>query len=89
MKCPQCQAENPEGAVECGACGVIFAKLQERKAAERRAAEEFLKGEVKAEEKPQGVAPWLVRLAAVVFVVLWLGGMAVYYMIFMARLHRR
>lgn len=41
MKCPSCSAERPEGAPECEACGVNFAKWQakvEKAAAEAAAA---------------------------------------------------
>lgn len=30
MKCPNCSAEGPDAAVDCAACGVIFAKLKAR-----------------------------------------------------------
>lgn len=30
MRCPSCSAEGPDGAAECPACGVIFAKLKAR-----------------------------------------------------------
>ncbi|MBI3297284.1 MAG: hypothetical protein HYZ75_03905 [Elusimicrobia bacterium] len=30
MKCPNCSAETPDAAPECGACGVIFAKWKPR-----------------------------------------------------------
>lgn len=36
MKCPSCSAEGPDGAAECAACGVIFAKLKAK--AEKTAA---------------------------------------------------
>jgi len=36
MNCPKCEQEQPDGAVECSKCGVIFAKWQ--KAQERPAA---------------------------------------------------
>lgn len=36
MKCPSCSAEGPDGAAECAACGVIFAKLKAK--AEKAAA---------------------------------------------------
>lgn len=41
MKCPACSADGPDGAPECAACGVNFAKWQaklEKKAAEEAAA---------------------------------------------------
>lgn len=80
MKCPACAAENPDGALECAACGVIFAKLKEKKEAERRAAEELL---AKAEQSPPPGNPWVPRLLAIGVVCVWLSAMAVYYLLTM------
>ena len=85
MKCPQCKAECPEGAAECSACGVIFAKLKEKREAERRLAEEFL---TRAEEPAPPVNLWTVRLAAFGVVCVWLLGMAIYYAIALRSVQR-
>jgi|GEM_PF-2084521 len=42
MKCPSCGAVCPEGALECASCGVIFAKLEERRKREKAEAAEAL-----------------------------------------------
>ena len=42
MKCPSCGATVPEGALECPACGVIFAKFAEKRKREREEAEKAL-----------------------------------------------
>jgi hypothetical protein len=42
MKCPSCGAAAPEGALECSACGVIFAKFAEKRKREREEAEAAL-----------------------------------------------
>lgn len=86
MKCPECRAEGPDGAPECPACGVIFAKLKEKKEAERRAAEELL---ARAAEPPKPVNPWVGRLLALGVVTAWLSGMAVYYILHMAQIRRQ
>jgi len=31
MTCPRCAAECPDGAVDCGSCGVVFSKVRARK----------------------------------------------------------
>lgn len=87
MKCPACAAQNPEGALECAGCGVIFAKLKEKKEAERRAAEDLL---AKAEEQPAKPGnPWVGRLLAIGLVCAWLSSMAVYYLLTMNRTVQR
>jgi len=43
MDCPNCRAAAPDGAAECPACGVVFAKWKERAA--RAAAEKVLAAE--------------------------------------------
>src|SRR5271170_2936397 len=35
MECPNCRAAAPDGAADCPACGLIFAKWAERSARER------------------------------------------------------
>jgi hypothetical protein len=42
MKCPSCGAAAPEGAPECAACGVIFAKFEEKRRREREEAQAAL-----------------------------------------------
>ncbi|MDE2510707.1 MAG: zinc ribbon domain-containing protein [Elusimicrobia bacterium] len=77
MKCPNCAAEAPEGATDCPACGLVFAKwkgLQERK--ERDAASALA-----AAEAPPAPAsnPWVGRGIALGVVAVWMLGLALFY----------
>lgn len=77
MKCPNCAAENPEGAAECPRCGLLFAKLKAQREREKREAAEFLA----AAEKPQPPPPdlWKGRLIAAGVVMLWFVLLFVYF----------
>jgi hypothetical protein len=63
VRCPRCALEQPEGGAACARCGVVFAKVRERPAADRRHAPPA----APAEEPPRN---WglLVLAAALVFV---------------------
>lgn len=66
MKCPNCGAQAPDGALECAACGVIFAKL--------------LKKIEELEVAPSApFNPWIGRGLAAALVILWMLAFAVYY----------
>ncbi|MBI3289397.1 MAG: hypothetical protein HYZ74_07765 [Elusimicrobia bacterium] len=73
MKCPNCSAQAADGAAECPACGLIFAKHQERV---KRAAEEGLPP---SHPTLPRIDPWTGRVVALVLVVVWLAGFALYY----------
>jgi hypothetical protein len=68
MKCPSCGAASADGAAECPACGLIFAKWREKS--------------LKALELPPPSPPapdrWIGRAIAAVIVILWLGGFGYY-----------
>lgn len=77
MKCPNCGVEAPADATECAGCGVIFAKFTAQRERERKEAAEFLA----LTQLPPAKAPkyWPGRIAAIVVLVLWLGGLFWYY----------
>jgi hypothetical protein len=69
MKCPACAAAAPDGAAECPSCGVIFAKLEERKRREREDAKAAL---AQLDAPPAAdVNPYLGRTIAGALLVLW------------------
>lgn len=86
MKCPRCAAENADGAADCAACGVVFAKLKELKEKERRAAEEALARLAAAEDeaKPK-TDPWVWRALAIGVAVAWSSALATYYLLWSRR----
>jgi len=69
MKCPSCAAAAADGAAECPACGVIFAKFEERRRREREAAAAAL-AQASAPPAPL-VDPQLGRTVAVVLAAGW------------------
>lgn len=77
MKCPNCGAEAPAGATECVGCGVIFAKFIAQRERERKEAAEFLA----LTQLPSAATPkyWSGRIAAIVLLLIWLGGLFWYY----------
>lgn len=76
MKCPNCGLEGPAGAAECAGCGIIFAKFKKK-----------LEAVGSAPSKPFN--PWKGRAAALVLVVLWCVGFALYYRRVVADLRAR
>ncbi|MCR4295357.1 MAG: hypothetical protein NUW21_07460 [Elusimicrobia bacterium] len=66
MKCPNCGVDAPAGAADCAACGVIFAKFKK-----------------KLESLPvtprSRFQPWMGRALAVLVVLAWMLGFALYY----------
>jgi hypothetical protein len=66
MKCPNCGVEAPSGAADCAACGVIFAKFKK-------------KLESLPSTPPSRFQPWMGRALAVVVVLAWMAGLALYY----------
>lgn len=76
MNCPLCSKTAEDSAVECPSCGVLFAKLRERKDRER----------TKAATSPplfstssSALYYWRWHIAAVAVVVAWLLGFGLYY----------
>lgn len=76
MKCPNCSVEVPGGSAECVSCGIIFAKFKKK-----------LEAVGAAPLKPFN--PWKGRAAALVLVVLWCLGFALYYRSVVADLRAR
>lgn len=77
MKCPNCGAEAPAGAVDCAGCGVIFAKF---------------KAKLERVEAPAPAPPvnrWKGRAIALTLVMLWCAGFALYYSRVVADLRAR
>lgn len=66
MKCPNCGVDAPAGASDCAACGVIFAKFKK-------------KLESLPVTPPSRFQPWMGRALAVVVVLAWILGFALYY----------
>ena len=67
MKCPACAAACGDGAAECPACGLIFAKWREQL--------------LKALEPPTPARarnPWVGRAIAAVIAAAWTLGLALY-----------
>jgi uncharacterized membrane protein YvbJ len=79
MKCPNCGAPCGADAVECPKCGLVFAKWRERQEKEKREAAEALKALESPPQAKPPVSPLIGRLAAGVIVLLWMLGLAVYY----------
>ncbi|HEX4048304.1 MAG TPA: hypothetical protein VH309_10745 [Elusimicrobiota bacterium] len=77
MKCPSCSAECGDGAAECPACGLIFAKWRERREKEKDAALHALAA-LAGPSSPAPTNPWLTRGAAAAFVLAWILILAVY-----------
>ncbi len=76
MKCPNCGATTPEGAVECAGCGVIFAKLKQKLEREKGQEKEPDKEEAPA---PAQFNPWKGRLIAMALVLAWFIAFGLYY----------
>ena len=77
MKCPSCGAAAPDGAAECPACGLIFAKWRERDEKEKREALAALEGRLTAPK----LAPanlWVGRGIAGAVVLAWLLALSYY-----------
>ncbi|MDE2492086.1 MAG: hypothetical protein KGM24_14655 [Elusimicrobia bacterium] len=91
MECPSCAAQVPDGAAECPACGILFEKWREKKEREKRAALANL-GRLEAGGEAPALDPvrrlWLVRAAAAILVLAWLGGFAWYYFVALERAKR-
>lgn len=85
MKCPSCGAKNPDAAVECGACGVVFTKWRELKEKERREGEAALARMSAGEPAPAARNPWIGRGLAIAFVVAWLSALATYFLLWSGR----
>ncbi len=66
MKCPNCGAQGAAAAAECAACGIIFAKFKK-------------KLETLAPAAAPVANPWIARTVAIVFLIAWMIGLAVYY----------
>ncbi|MBI4060497.1 MAG: hypothetical protein HY403_03620 [Elusimicrobia bacterium] len=77
MKCPNCGIEAPADAPDCAGCGIIFAKFLAQRERERKEAAEFL---ARAEARPSAAAKnRRGRVAAVVLLLIWCGGLFWYY----------
>lgn len=74
MKCPNCAAGAEDGALDCPACGLVFAKWHALQA--KRAAAPPPEPEAAAAPGPN---LWAGRAIAVGVVVLWTAGWALYY----------
>ena len=87
MNCPNCGAAAADGAADCAACGLVFAKwkaLEERKlTAEVRALAET--------DLPPSheVSPWLGRAIAAGLVAFWMIALGLYFRRHLARVHRK
>ncbi|MDP3543257.1 MAG: hypothetical protein Q8T11_12385 [Elusimicrobiota bacterium] len=66
MKCPICGVDAPAGAVDCAACGIIFAKFKK-------------KLESLPVTPASRFQPWMGRALAVVIVLAWMAGFGLYY----------
>ncbi len=77
MKCPNCGVEAPAGAAECSGCGVVFVKFLAQREREKKEAAEFLA----MTQLPPARTPklWPGRVAAIVLLLIWFGGLYWYY----------
>jgi hypothetical protein len=76
MKCPSCAARADDGAAECPACGLVFAKWRARAEKEKKEAALALA----ALESPTPPPPdlWVVRTVAAAVVAAWVLGLGLY-----------
>ena len=78
MKCPNCDAQSGDDAVECASCGLVFAKWRARREKEKHEAAEALAALAAPASAPP-VDPRVARGAAVVVVAAWTLGLGFYF----------
>lgn len=83
MRCPSCGRPASQGAEECAACGIVFAKWKKRedgRAEDRRRAEAAALAALEAPSARAGLFdPWLGRGIAGAVVAAWLIGFGLYF----------
>lgn len=82
MNCPSCAKPVADGATDCPACGIVFAKWEQRRARELEAAREEKSRALAALEAGAAAAPAvdprMGRAIAAVIVTVWMAAVGLY-----------